>query len=103
MPDRVPLYKIEMFVDEHDTKEPADTEKPDVYTVTLKAHKDQFKIGLQDAKAKLQIKALDDIVKHQFPLFGEFMVEIYPVPKTRAEKHKSTPTTLVESTHEDSS
>lgn len=97
MPERVPLYKIEMFVDEHDTKEPADPDKPDTFEVSLKAPKDSLKIGMEDANAKMKIKALDDVVKQQFPLYGNFMIEIYPIKKVaQIEQAKTVPTTLDE-------
>lgn len=75
--ERKPLYKVEMFVDEHNTKEPANPDKPDTFEVSLKAPKDSFKVGLADAQAKMKIKALDDIVKHNFPLYGNFLIEIF--------------------------
>jgi hypothetical protein len=98
MPERTPLYKIEMFVDEHLTKEPADADSPDVFTVTLHAFDKSFKVGLQDAKAQLKIKAFDDIIKHNLPKMNAFIVEIYPKPRTaNIEKKESTPTTLADS------
>jgi hypothetical protein len=98
MPERTPLYKIEMFVDEHNTKEPSDINALDVFTVTLKAFDKSFKVGLQDAKAQLKIKAFDDIVKHNFPLLNGFIVEIYAKPRAaNVEKKESKPTTLEDS------
>ena len=93
--ERKPLYKIEMFVDEHNTKEPANPDKPDTFEVSLKAPKLTFKIGLADAQAKFKIKALDDIVKANFPLYGNFMIEIYPIKKSaKIEQKQTVPTTL---------
>ena len=94
---REPILKIEMFVDEHDTKEPSNADKPDVYSVTLKADEKTFKVGLDDAKAKLTIKAFDDIIKHNLPLLHSFTVEIYPAVKSvKVEQPKTSPTTLNE-------
>jgi hypothetical protein len=101
---KVPLFTIEMYVDEHDTKERASDDKPDIFTVTLltykakKGSKGSFKIGLHDAKAKVSIKALDDVIKHLLPKNGAFIVEIYPKPRPSAniEKPKTEPTTLAE-------
>ncbi|NLB77219.1 MAG: hypothetical protein GX799_12300 [Crenarchaeota archaeon] len=92
-----PLLKIEMFVQDHVTKEPANPDKPDTFEVSLKAPKDSFKIGMADANAKMKIKALDDIIKHNFPLYGNFRVEIYAIKKSvTMAKSKSVPTTLPE-------
>jgi len=97
MPDRVPVLKFEASVIQHDTKEPASNDKPDVFTVTLKSFEKDLKIGTEDAKAKLTIKALDDIVKHNFPLYGSFVIEIYVKPRSApVEKPKTEPTTLDE-------
>ena len=79
--EKTPILKFEVSVKEHDTKEPASNDKPDVFTVTMKSFDKALKIGLEEAKVQLKIKALDDIVKHKFPLFGTFVVEIYQ--KTR--------------------
>ena len=95
MPERTPLLKIEMFVDEHNTKEPSDANKPNVYCVTLKAYEKTFKVGLEDAKAKLIIKAFEDIIKHNLPLLHSFTVEIYPAVKSaKVDGPKTKPTTL---------
>jgi hypothetical protein len=97
MPERTPLYKIEMFVDEHLTKEPASADSPDVFTVTLHAFDKSFKVGMEDAKAQLKIKAFDDIIKHNLPKLNAFIIEIYPKPRTaNVEKKESTPTTLTD-------
>ena len=97
MPERTPLLKIEMFVDEHNTKEPSDADSPDVFTVTLKAFDKSFKVGLEDAKAQLKIKAFDDIIKHQLPLLQPFIIEVYAKPRSATiEQKKTEPTTLLE-------
>ncbi len=93
---KIPLYQIEMYVDEHETKEPANPDKSDVFKVTLKAPKKSFKIGMEDAQARLQIKALDDIVKHNLPLYGSFLIAVYPIPKKTEPQPKTIPTTLPE-------
>jgi hypothetical protein len=93
--DRKPLYKIEMFVDEHNTKEPADADKPDVFTVTLHAFDKSFKVGLETAKAQLKIKAFDDIIKHNLPKMGAFVIEVYAKPRSaKVEGSETKPTTL---------
>lgn len=79
--ERKPLYKIEMYVDEHVSKEPSNPDKPDTFEILLKAPKRSLKIGLEDAEAKMKIKALDDVIKHQFPHYGNFLIEIYPLKK----------------------
>jgi hypothetical protein len=95
MPERTPLYKIEMFVDEHNTKEPADADKPDVFTVTLHAFDKSFKVGVEDAKAQLKIKAFDDVIKHNLPKMAAFIIEIYAKPRSaNVELIKTEPTTL---------
>lgn len=94
---RTPLLKMEMFVDEHETKEYANPDKPDAFKVTLKAPKKSLKIGMEDAQARLQIKALDDIVKVNFPKYGSFEILVYPLKKkAKIERKETVPTTLTE-------
>jgi hypothetical protein len=84
-----------MYVDEHNTKEPADPDKPDTFEVLLAAPKDSLKIGMDKANAKMKIKALDDIIKHNFPLYGNFEIQIFPIKKRAViEQPKTVPTTL---------
>lgn len=96
MPDRTPILKIEMFVDEHETKEPSDTNKPDSFVVRLKSYDKEFKVGLQDAKAKLSIKAFDDIIKANLPKKHSFVIEVYAKERIAVVKDKTAPTTLTE-------
>ncbi len=84
-----------MFVDEHETKEPSDTNKLDSFIVRLKSYDKEFKVGLQDAKAKLSIKAFDDIVKANLPKKHTFVLEIYAKERSAVVQEKKTaPTTL---------
>ncbi len=95
MREREPIFRIEMFVDEHETKEPSDTNKLDSFIVRLKSYDKEFKVGLQDAKAKLSIKAFDDIVKANLPKKHTFVLEIYAKERSAVVQEKKTaPTTL---------
>jgi hypothetical protein len=94
MPERIPILKIPFIVEGHVTNENKD--KADQYVVTLKSPDKQFKVGTEDAKAQLKIKALDDVVKELLPLYGAFCIEVYSVMKGVPEQVKTKPTTLRE-------
>jgi hypothetical protein len=92
MPERIPVLKIPFIVEGHLTKE--DKDKADQYVVTLKSPDMQFKVGAEDAKAQLKIKALDDVAKELLPLYGEFVCEVYGVMRGIPEQPRTKPTTL---------
>ncbi len=95
MAEKQPVVEFTLIVQDHNTKEFTE-DKPDEITVALEAPEKSFNIGLQDAKAKLKIKAFDDIVKHDLPLGGIFTCKIYRKITRAAEVKASTkPTQLV--------
>ena len=92
MSDRKPILTIRFVVETHTTTE--DKEKADQYVVVMKTPDKSLKIGVDEAKAVLKIKALDDIVKYNFPLYGEFVCEIYVKTHSAEKKSSTKPTTL---------
>lgn len=78
MAERKPILKIFMICEDHVTTENSDVDKLDSFAVSLAAPKSSLKVGLEDAKAKLKIKAFDDVIKHYFPRGAGFTIEVYP-------------------------
>jgi hypothetical protein len=74
--DRRPILRIEMTVKGHTTNELSD--KADNYAVALKSDDGTLAVGMKEAKAKLSIKAEDDILHFNFPVNDKYVVEIYP-------------------------
>jgi hypothetical protein len=72
-----PLLVIDCTVNEHDTKEYAKTDKADEFTICFNSLPKTLKIGMQEAKAQLKVKAFDDIVKTNFPKKAGFIIKIY--------------------------
>lgn len=90
-----PILKAEIFVDEHLTKEVADQNKPDVFTVSFKTTADGCKVGMADASVKMKIKAIDEIVKEMFRKNHTFEIWIFPkIISKPNETDKTVPTRL---------
>lgn len=96
-----PAIEIPVYVDKHTTTEKA--KKADTYKVTFKAIDGAFYVGMDKAKATLEIETEDDIVQHTFPLNAEFRVKVFPMVVSKHEKKPvSEPTTLDDHSAEES-
>jgi hypothetical protein len=81
----------------HLSDEKESDDKPDTFTVSFEALEQELKIGLQPAKAKIKIKALDDVIKSMFPNGHEFVLNIterYESQQAPEERAETTATTL---------
>ncbi len=92
MPERKPLLKIDVTVKQHTINKVPD--KADTFAVGLKSNDGTLIIGMKEAKAKLSIKAEDDVLHYNFPNDEEFTIEIYS--KRHSEALPPQPPTLQE-------
>jgi hypothetical protein len=79
MSERKALLRISMTVKTNTTTRTSD--KVPTFVVGMKSDGGTLAIGMKEAKAQLKIKAEDDIAFYNFPIDGEYIIEVYP--KTR--------------------
>ena len=98
--NRKELLSFPISVTGHISDEKADDDKPDTFTVSFEEMSNvdgSLEIALQPAKARIKIKALDDVVKSMFPNGHQFMLVIterYESQQAPENKVETEPTTL---------
>ncbi len=87
--EKISLLKAAVKVKKHDTSEESDG--TDTYTVTMTSIKGMLRVGVGEAKLMMKLKTTDDIVKHNFPLNQDVLLEISAI-KVKSKPENATKT-----------